>query len=285
MLALGLALGASVAWGGSDFLAGLATRRLGVLRVLALSQGIGLVALLALVAVAGRSAPPASAALAAAAAGLAELAGFWALYRSLALGPMSVVAPLSSLAAIVPVVVAVSTGERPSAACAGGLALALAGGALVALEPSRGGGATGRRVAPGACLALVSALAFGTFFVAMGAAAHGAGPAWAAALSRTASVAALGLVLATQRRPVRAGRADVRAVGAVGLLDAGANGLFAVALTEGLASTVSVLGALYPVTTVVLAAVALRERVRPAQAAGILAVLAGVGVVSAAGAV
>jgi drug/metabolite transporter (DMT)-like permease len=286
MLALGLALGASVAWGGSDFLAGLATRRLGVLRVLVLSQGVGLVALLALVAVAGRAAPSPSAALEAAGAGLAELAGFWALYRSLALGPMSVVAPLSSLAAVVPIVVGVGGGERPSAGCAAGLALALAGGVLVALEhePPGAAGPARRRIAPGACLALASALAFGTFFVAMGAAARSAGPAWAVAMNRTASVAVLILVLAAVRRPLHARRCDLRAAGAIGLLDAGANGLFAVALTEGLASTVSVLGALYPVTTVVLATIALRERVHRAQALGVAAVLAGVGLVSAAGA-
>jgi drug/metabolite transporter (DMT)-like permease len=282
MLALGLALGASVAWGGSDFLAGLATRRLGVLGVLVLSQAVGLVALTALVVATGPSAPPASAALAAGAAGIAELVGFWALYRSLAAGPMSLVAPLSSLAAVVPVTVAVAGGERPSSLCAAGLAVAIAGGVVAAIEPDRSRARS--RVAPGACLALGSALAFGLFFVGMDAAATGAGPAWAAALNRAASSLALGLVLLASRRGVPTGRADVRVAGAVGLLDAGANGLFALALTEGLASTVSVFGALYPVTTVLLAAVALRERVRPAQAVGVMAVLAGVALVSAAGA-
>lgn len=282
MVALGLALGASVAWGGSDFLAGIATRRLGVLAVLVLSQAIGLVALVAVVVIAGRAAPPASAVLAAGAGGLAELVGFWALYRGLAAGPMSVVAPLSALAAVVPVSVAVAGGERPSGLCAAGLALAVAGGAAAAIESDPAGARS--RVAPGACLALVSALAFGLFFVGMHTAATQAGAAWAAALNRGASALALGVVLLASRRPLAAGRGDLRVAGAVGLLDAGANGLFAVALTEGLASTVSVFGALYPVTTVLLAAVALRERVRPGQAVGVLAVLGGVALVSVAGA-
>jgi drug/metabolite transporter (DMT)-like permease len=281
MLALGLALGASVAWGGSDFLAGLVARRVGVLRVLVLSQIVGLVALLAVLAVAGRSAPPPSAAFAAGGAGLAELVGFWALYRSLVVGRMSVVSPLSALAAVVPVVAAVGGGERPSPLCAGGLALAIAGGVLAALET--GDGAARARVAPGACLALLSAFAFGAFFVGMDAAARGAGPAWAIALNRASSVAVLACLVAATGTRLGARRGEMRAAGAVGLLDAGANGLFAVALTEGLQSTVSVFGALYPVTTVVLAAAALHERPRPAQAAGVAAVLVAVALVAATG--
>ena len=125
MAALGLAFGASLAWGGSDFLAGVASRRLGVLTVLALSQAAGLAALLVLLAASGQPAPSGQAALVAAAAGVAELVGFATLYRSLARGPMGLVAPLSSLGAVVPVVVALSAGERPGAATAAGLALAL----------------------------------------------------------------------------------------------------------------------------------------------------------------
>src|SRR6478735_6116613 len=71
MVALGLALGASIAWGGSDFLAGLVTRRLPVLTVLVLSQAAGLVLLLILLALAGQPPPPADAVLIAGGAGLA----------------------------------------------------------------------------------------------------------------------------------------------------------------------------------------------------------------------
>jgi len=81
-----------------------------VLTILVLSQGAGLVLLLAL---AGQPAPPVEAVLIAAGAGLAEMVGFAALYRSLAIGPMSVVAPLASLAAVVPIAAGVAGGERP----------------------------------------------------------------------------------------------------------------------------------------------------------------------------
>jgi drug/metabolite transporter (DMT)-like permease len=280
VIALGLALGASIAWGGSDFLAGLVTRRLPVLTVLALSQAFGLILVLTLLAAVGRPAPPSSAVLAAAGAGLAEVVGFAALYRSLAVGPMSVVAPLSTLAALVPVGAAGVAGRLPAPGVAAGLALALGSGLLVGLEPDPGGGPRSR-VAPGAALAVVAALSFGVFFVTIDAAANRGGVAWAVSVNRATSLTVLIAVIVLGRRSFGFRPADLRAAGVVGLLDAGANALFALALTEGLASTVSVIGSLYPVTTVVLAAVLLRERPRPVQAVGVAGVLVGVGLVSA----
>jgi drug/metabolite transporter (DMT)-like permease len=67
----------------------------------------------------------------------------------------------------------------------------------------------------------------------------------------------------------------------VGLLDVGANGLYAWATTKGLLSVVAVLGALYPVSTVLLARVVLEERVRRVQEVGIVAALAGVALIAA----
>lgn len=282
MIALGLALGASIAWGSSDFLAGLVSRRLPVLTVLALSQGAGLVVLLALLALAGQPAPPPATALAAAVAGLAEVVGFAALYRSLALGPMSVVAPVSSLAGVVPVALGAAAGKLPAAGVGAGLAVALACGALVALERDPSDSAR-CRIAPGAALAALSALGFGIFFVAMDIAAADGGVAWAVTVNRATSFTALIAASALARRRPRCGRADLRAAGTVGLLDTGANALFALALTEGLASTVSVIGGLYPVTTVALATVVLRERPRRVQALGVAGVLAGVALVTACG--
>jgi drug/metabolite transporter (DMT)-like permease len=279
MVALGLALGASIAWGGSDFLAGLVTRRLPVLTVLVLSQAAGLVLLLVLLALAGQPAPPTDAVLIAAGAGLAEMAGFAALYRALAIGPMSVVAPLASLAAVVPVAAGIAGGERPSPAVAVGLALAVGCGALVAFEhdPEE----RRRRIAPGAALAGLSALAFGAFFVGTNAASDAGGVAWTVAVNRSTSFAVLALVVAVGRRGLTYRSADLRPAVVIGLLDAGANALFALALTRGMTSTVGVIGSLYPITTVVLATVVLRERPRPLQGLGVAGVLFGVGLVIA----
>jgi drug/metabolite transporter (DMT)-like permease len=282
MIALGLALGASIAWGGSDFLAGLVARRLPVLTLLILSQAAGLAMLLVLLAATGDPVPPPSAAFAAAGAGVVEMVGFAAFYRALAIGPMSVVAPLASLAAIVPVVVGVAGGERPGTGTAVGLVLALACGALVAFESDPEDGQR-RRVAPGAAMAVVSALAFGLFFLGTDAASNSGGAAWAVAVNRTTSFVALTLVVLIGRRAITWESRDLRPAAVVGLLDAGANALFALALTYGMTSTVSVVGSLFPVTTVILGAILLRERPGWTQAAGVAGVLIGVGLVTACG--
>jgi uncharacterized membrane protein len=280
MVALGLALGASIAWGGSDFLAGLVARRLPVLTLLVLSQGAGLLLLLVLLALAGQAAPPAPAVAIAAGAGLCEMLGFAALYRSLAIGPMSVVAPVASLAAIVPVAFGVAAGERPAPLVAIGLALAVGCGALVALEHDPDG-RRGRRVAPGAALAALAALAFGLFFVATNAASDSGGVAWTVAVNRSTSFAVLAAVVLISRRGLAHHATDLRPAAIIGLLDAAANALFALALTRGMTSTIGVIGSLYPVTTVALAAIVLRERPRALQGLGVAGVLVGVGLVSA----
>jgi drug/metabolite transporter (DMT)-like permease len=281
MLGLALALGASVAWGGSDFMAGLASRRLPLLAVLVGSQAAGLALLVGLLAVTGEAPPSGDGALAAAAAGVLELGGFAALYKALALGPMSVVAPISSAAALVPVSASLAAGERPAAVAAVGMGLALAGVALACIE--RGGDAPrgAHRLAPGASMAVIAALCFGGFFVAMNAATDATGPAWAVALNRSTSVSVLLAAVVLMRPRLGFAAPDLAAVASVGLLDGAANAMFAFALTEGLTSTVSVLGSLYPVTTVMLAALLLKERVAPLQAAGVTAVIAGIALVGA----
>ena len=101
------------------------------------------------------------------------------------------------------------------------------------------------------------------------------------ALNRSTSVAVLLVAVAIVRPRLGFARADLVSIASVGVLDGAANALFAFALTQGLTSTVSVLGSLYPVTTVVLAALLLDERVARRQAAGLTTVLAGIALVSA----
>ena len=139
MVPVALALGASIAWGCSDFLAGLKTRRLALLWVLLVSQATGLVLVLLAALVSGTRCPRAMRRCWPAGAGVAELIGFAALYRALAVGAMSVVAPVSATAALLPVVVSVAAGEAPTPAQALGMALALAGAALASFEPGAGG--------------------------------------------------------------------------------------------------------------------------------------------------
>lgn len=273
---LALALGASVAWGASDFLAGVASRRLAVLSVLVGSQAIGLVVGIAVVAARGTAPPAGSFALWAALAGVAEAAGFALLYRGLAVGAMSVVAPITATAAAVPVAVGLARGEALGPMHAAGIALALAG----VLVASRERGDAGRRAA-GVALGVGAALCFGAFLVGLDVAGR-TDPLWTTVVVRLASLGVLALALGARRRPLAVARGDVRILAAVGGLDILANGAFAIAAAGGVLSVVGVLGSLYPITTVALAAVVLHERPARSQQAGIAACLAGAALLGAA---
>src|SRR6185312_6092934 len=111
MLAVALALASSVVWGASDFLGGIATRRLTLAPVLVVSQLAGLVLL-----------------------GVAT--GLAAFYAALATGTISIVSPVSACGAIVPVGLALARGERPGALAPAGCAIALAGAAALGIGAS-----------------------------------------------------------------------------------------------------------------------------------------------------
>jgi drug/metabolite transporter (DMT)-like permease len=271
MTAIALALGASLAWGASDFIAGLKSRQFAVLWVLLVSQATGLVLMTVAAIGMGEPLPSAHALAWGTAAGIAELIGFAAFYRALAVGAMAVVSPISATAAIVPLFVGLFGGQVPGVVQALGLVLALGGAALASGEP-------GRHTAAGVGLAIVAALAFGLFFVGMDAAADG-GALWAVSSARVAPVAIL-LVAVAVLRPPPIDRAAIAPLAGVGVLDSGANLMFAIALTVGVAGIVSVLGSLYPLATVLLARAVLREHVSGQQRTGVLAALTGIALVS-----
>jgi drug/metabolite transporter (DMT)-like permease len=280
-VAIALALVASLSWGFADFVAGLKSRALPLLTVMAVSQVMGLTVIGAVVAVRGAG-PPAGSdfALFAALAAVAGLGGLAAFYRGLSVGAMAVVAPISGLAAGVPVVFGLLQGERPSALQGVGIAFAMAGVALAAREKEpETAGAT--RTASGVGLALVAALGFGSFFVALDRASEEGDALWAILANRVAGVTMLAGLCLVLRPSLRLARPDLAALAAVGILDMGANTLYALATRHGLVSVVAVLSSLYPVVVVALAYAVLKERVRPVQAVGAAAALAGVAMIVA----
>jgi drug/metabolite transporter (DMT)-like permease len=280
VLAVGLGLAASVAWGSSDFFAGLKTRTLGVLEVLLVSQAAGLVVVLAALAAGGAGTPSGRTVALALLAGAGDVVGFAALYRGLAIGCMCLVAPISATAAVVPLLAGVLSGERPNPIVLVALVVVLAGVALGACERSTVTGGP-RRLAAGAGLGLLAAMGFGVYFTAMGTAADG-GPLLAVAVSRATTLALLLIAAAAARYPaIRPGRGNLPPLAAIGVLDALANVFFAVAVTKGLVSVVSVLGSLCPITTVLLAATLLGERPTRLQRVGATGCLVGVGTIAA----
>src|SRR5438093_1933161 len=137
-MAILLALGASLSWGLSDFFGPLKARALGVLRVLFYVQVGGLAAIALLVAIRGKG-PADTAAFLAIPAAISGTLGFYAYYRGVAVGAMSVVAPIAGISAIVPVVVGIVSGDRPSPWQLLGIACALVGVFLASREHGRGG--------------------------------------------------------------------------------------------------------------------------------------------------
>lgn len=271
-----LALGGALSWGVGDFLGGLASRRLHVLAVLAVSQAVGLAGLALWVAAAGDPFPGAGPLLPAAAAGVAGLAGLAALYRGLAVGAMGIVAPISGASPIVPLAVDAAHGIVPTARQGVGIAFVLAGIALLSREPS-GGGA---RVASGVGLALVAALGFGGFVVGIDAGSDESA-AWAVVTSRSTSLAFVLLAALALSTPLRPPRRLLALLVGIGIFDTGANVLVALATTLGAAGIVGVLSALYPVATVLLARLVLAERLSLARRTGGGIALAGAALVAA----
>ena len=193
-----------------------------------------------------------------------------------AIGAMGIVAPISAVAAVIPFTVGIASGERPSALQVIGILLALAGVGVASREPSHNGG--GR--ADGIGLALMAALAFGLYFVFADRAADESIP-YAVATARGVSLLLALVAALVVGASLRPGRASLPALATVGLCDVGANMLFSLATTRGFLSVVSVLSALYPVATVVLAALVLRERVSAVQRLGVAVALVGAALITA----
>jgi drug/metabolite transporter (DMT)-like permease len=271
-----LALGASLSWGLADFFGPLKGRTFGPLRVLLVAQAFGLLSIM--VAVAIRAEGPAEAGvLLAIPASFAGTLGLYAYYRGMAVGAMSVVAPVAGASAALPVLFGFATGDRPSRWQDAGILLALLGVFLASREHQEG---VGRRFAAGFGLALLAALGFGCYFPFM----HAAGEAdfwWASLLFRTTSATLITTAVAATRTKVGVPRADVLLIALVGVGDTLGNVLFAAASGRGLVSVTSVLASLYPIVTVVLARFVLQEQVDRLQQFGVGATLAGVALISA----
>jgi drug/metabolite transporter (DMT)-like permease len=272
--ALLLALGASLAWGVGDFVGPWQGQTHGVLRVMLWGQLAGLVVLAFVVAARAR-APHEWAILWAAPAAVSGTLGLVAFYRGMATGTMSVVAPIAGASAVVPVIFGIVTGDRPHAVQVVGIAAAIVGVALASREQQEGE----RRVAAGVGLALLAALGFGFYFPPMHAAGS-ADPWWSALVFRITSSAIIVAAVAVRRPAVRLRARPLAIVAAAGSIDMLGNLLYAASSGHGVVSLTSVLASLYPIVTVVLAAVVLGERIAPVQGVGVILTLAGVVLIS-----
>jgi drug/metabolite transporter (DMT)-like permease len=279
VLAIALALGSSLAWGVSDFLGGLKSRSVPLLGVLFVSQGTALILLSLAVASYGGGPPSGTFLIYAALAGIAEALGVAALYRGLAVGVMSIVAPVAATAPVVPVAVGLVLGEIPSALQGFGIALGALGIVVTAWQP--GNEATARQgVSTSLLFGGLTALGFGSFYVAMDAASEGEIP-WALMVARLAALTAFAAAFLIARPSVAMRRADVPVIIGIGVLIIAGDSMYATASTHGLLSVVAVLSTLYPVVTIALARAFIGERVERQQSIGIGMCVGGVVAISA----
>jgi drug/metabolite transporter (DMT)-like permease len=263
----------------ADFVAGLASRRRSAIVVLLVGQAAGVVIAGAIIAAVGEAAPGQRAIVLSALAGAAGAVALGAFYRGLAVGTMSIVAPISASGVALPVVVGVATGDRPTALQGVGLALTVTGVVLASREAEEEALPDARR---SVVLALVAATGLGLYFVLSDDAADES-VLWLLLVARaTAAVLLTGAALATRAFAEPAPRPrELSTLVLVGVLDLAATGLFGIASTKGLISVVAVVGALYPVTTVLLARAVLGERLARGQAAGVALAFTGVAAVAA----
>jgi len=275
VLAALLALAASASWGIGDFLGGVKSRTLHPLAIMAASQSVGLAALALWVGIRATAPPGPSVAWAVLSAGFGTVA-LGAFYRGMAVGAISIVAPIAGAGAVIPVAVGLATGDNPSSLQEVGFATAIGGVVLSSWE--RGPGRS--RWASGAGFGVVAMVGFGFYFVFLHMA-SGGDYLWPAFLFRVTSVSLVLSALALVR-PAVSGVAGVWLVlAAIGFLDTGGNTLFAAASGNGSVSVTSVLASLYPVVTVLLARYHLHERVHRVQELGIGLTIAGIVLVSA----
>jgi drug/metabolite transporter (DMT)-like permease len=271
-----IALGALVAlaYGSGDFLGGISAKRVPTVAVLLVSQAFGLGAAVLLV-VALRDAPPgAHIFLLSAAAGVVGVAALGLLFRGLAVGRMSIVAPLSAIGGgVLPVAWGLLRGERPSSLALAGVGLALVAAAVV------GRGAEhdpAPAISPRLELALGAGagIGFGVVFILLAESSSGSGM-WPVLIARCASVPLLAIVAVVLGISPRVARSDLAPVAGAGLFDVAANALVVLAVRRGLLSLVAPVASLYPATTVLLARVVLHERIGRQRAGGLAVGLVG----------
>ena len=260
------ALLASGAWGASDFAGGAASRRAPLLGVLMTTQAIGLLAALGLAA-GSREAPIDGPDLAIAfACGIVGGAGLFFLYGGLSVGRMGVVAPVAGVtAATIPTVGGLILQGVPSGIVLIGILLAIIAVVLVSTSTDD----TSERPS-GLAWALASGVAMGSFsfLISRVSAAH---LFWPLVAVRAVEASMFLVAIAVVRRPWRISRPLWPAILGIGVLDMLGNAFYLTAAHAGPLAIAAVLSSLYPVVTVILATMLLRERVTREHAVGILA--------------
>ena len=275
MLTAALGTFAALVFGAADFLGGLASRRSHPVLVTAIVALTGLAMLLVLLPfVPGRWSP--EAVLWGGLSGVAGCLAIGLLYACLAIGPMSILSPLTAvISALVPLGFGFARGEQLGSLGLFGLGLALVAVVLVGFVPEKG---AVRPTLPGVLMAIGSGAMIGAFLVLIDLAPDDSGLVpllMNRGVNGLIMLAATGVLLLGFRRTARTGPVRTLGTGGVrlamlgGVVDAVANSLLLLGGRIGDLSVIGVLTALYPAGTILLAATVLKERIAPVQWAGL----------------
>ncbi|MES2094802.1 MAG: EamA family transporter [Actinomycetota bacterium] len=280
MLAVFVGVSAALIFGSADFAGGMAAKRISAVRVTAIGGLSGLVILLLALPL-FPSVWSARAVLLGGVTGLTGAIAVVLLYACLAIGPMSILSPLTAvISAVVPVLAGVVRGERLNALGYGAIVVALVAVVLVGFVPERGA----LRPSPTALAMAVGAGALiGVFLILIDLTPDDSGLVplvVSRAVNAGVMFSAIGVgALWVRRRGAGDHSIDGWKPGLVlaivaGVIDAIANALLLLGLRLGELTIQSVLTALYPAGTIILAAIMLRERIAPVQVVGLVLALA-----------
>jgi drug/metabolite transporter (DMT)-like permease len=265
-MAVLFALLAAAAYGISDFVGGIASRRVSAFSVLLISTPLGALIMAALLPVYGGrvSAGTLSWSLAGGAAGLV---GVLLLYSALALAPMNIISPVTAvMSAVVPVLGGVLLGERPHPLAWAGIAVGLLAVVLVSRQPEdHPHGPVGWLPL---AMAVIAGVGFGAYFICLARSDHDSG-IWPVVISRACSAVLILPLALTGGRRRRLGPSLLGLAAVAGALDATANLAFLLASRHGLLSLSGVITALYPAGTVLLAVLILNEHTGRLQRTGL----------------
>jgi len=289
---MGILLGllTALTWGGADFLARFATRRIGTLRAMFYMQGIGFVLLTIFLPWLGGwghltdgsgGRPWAWGLLAGGINAFSTLA----LYRAFEIGKMSVVAPLSASYPALTLLLSRLSGEQLTGVRTAGIFCVLLGAIVVARgekSPDAGDTEAMNRSGAGIGWAILAGIGFGFLFWLLGTQiVPRVGATQTVWMIRLTSTTVAAILIFAGRQPIRLPRGDTKwLVSTMGFLDTGAFIISNRGMQMEHIAVVSVLGSLYGAVTVALAAIFLRERISRWQFAGIVTIFAGIFLIS-----
>ncbi|MCP4669782.1 MAG: DMT family transporter [Desulfobacula sp.] len=278
MLSILLSIAACFGWGVADFIGGLKSRYLPTLSILFISTTIGVLLLSVIIILSGNPLPRDPSLFWAIPSGFIGLISMFLLYRGLAIGTMTILAPISATGVILPVIWGMLCGDDMSGLQLLGIGSAILGSLLAAMEKEKN--LNKKHLTKGIGYAFSAAIFIGFYFIFMDkAAVHH--PVWASMIMRLCTLFFLLPFLILSRLPMGVGRSHLPIILIMGIIDTLAAFSFTIAVSKGMLSEVAVISCLYPAVTALLSSFIVKERIQKKQSLGIIFAIAGVVLISA----